>query len=83
MNAYIRPISAAAPIVTATGLLALGSAPVRPSQPQCTRAGREWQGDFQQSPHLWDAQFGQFRVWVFPPPLGEWMPTRREPSLRV
>jgi hypothetical protein len=83
MDTCFRPMSTPSSIVTATGLLPLGSTPVRPSEPQRSRTRREWQGDLQEPPDLWDAQLGQFRVGIFPPPIGGWKPTKREPASRA
>jgi len=60
MDASFRPVSAPSPIVTAAGLLSLGSPPARPGQPQFEGAGWQRQRDLQQPLHLWNTHFGQF-----------------------
>lgn len=51
------------PIVTASRLLSLGPSPLRPGQAQFWRAGRQRQGDLQQSAHLWNRKLGYKGYW--------------------
>jgi hypothetical protein len=59
------PGSSSAPIVTAACLLSFGAAPVRPSQTQRHRTGRQGQDDLQQATYLWNGQARQF--WICSP----------------